>query len=213
MKTQYSLVERVRRSSISRIVLPCIAASLALSAAGGAHASTFTVSLSQSGPDVVATGSGTIDLTGLTSFGSGFANNEMYPDHGIIGIGVSATKDIYSGTSGPFSFGSGGASFPSSWTGDSVSLEDFGLDIDVPQGYVSNSSLSGSATFAGTTLAHLGLTSGTYTWTWNNGANSFVIQVPPFRTVPEPASWALMLAGVGLLGASLRMARVARRSA
>jgi hypothetical protein len=165
------------------------------------------VSLAQMGPDVVATGSGTIDLTGLTSFGTFVTNNEMYPAHGIIGVGPTASKDTYSGESGPFSFGPGTAAFPSSSTGDAVSLEDFGLDIDVPAGYASGAGLFGTATFANTTLAKLGLTTGTYTWTWNNGANSFVIQVPTFRTVPEPSSWALMLVGAGLLGASLRAAR------
>lgn len=195
------------RSGLGRLAPPCLAASLALLAAGMAHASTFTVTLAQSGPDVVATGTGTIDLTGLTSFGTFVTNNEMYPDHGIIGVGGTASKDTYSGESGPFSFGSGTAAFPSSSTGDPVSLEDFGLFIDVPQGYLSGASLNGTATFASTTLGALGVKPGTYTWTWNSGANSFVIVVPSFRGVPEPATWALMLAGVGLLGASLRTAR------
>jgi PEP-CTERM motif len=206
--TGYSVAAQGRRSSFTRFLLPCMAASLALLAAGASRASTFTVTLAQVGPDVVATGSGSIDLTGLTSFGSGFANNEMYPDHGIIGVGPTANKDQYSGESGPFSFGPGGAAFPSTWSGDAVSLEDFGLGIDVPAGYVSGTSLSGSATFASTTLGKLGLTSGTYTWTWNNGTDDFVIQVPTFRgNTPEPETWALMLAGVGMLGASLRAAR------
>src|SRR5215831_5949629 len=178
MKMQYSAAARGRRSSFGRFVLPCMTVSLVLAAAGLARASTFVVTLAQVGPDVVATGSGTIDLTGLTSFGSAFANNEMFPAHGIIGVGPSGTKDQYSGETGPSNFGPGNPSFPSSFSGDSVSLEDFGLGIDVPQGYVSGASLSGSATFAGTMLANLGLTPGVYTWTWNSGANSFVIDVP-----------------------------------
>ena len=192
-------------SSFSRFVLPCMTATLALSAAGIARASTFTVTLAQVGPDVVATGSGTIDLTGLTSFGSAFSNNEMYPGHGILGVGPSGMIDQYTGSSGPSSFGPGFASFPSSASGDHVDLEDFGLGIDVPQGYVSGASLAGSATFAGTTLGKLGVTSGTYTWTWDGGADSFVLQIPTF--VPEPGAWALMLAGVGVLGVRLRAAR------
>jgi hypothetical protein len=31
--------------------------------------------------------------------------------------------------------------------------------------------------------------------------------VPTFPAVPEPTTWALMLAGVGMLGANLRTAR------
>ena len=61
----------------------------------------------------------------------------------------------------PASFGPGSAAFPSSTTGDSVFLEDFGLDIDVPQGYVSGTALSSSATFDNATLASLGVTPGT----------------------------------------------------
>ena len=114
--------------------------------------------------------------------------------------------DLYSGTSGPFSFGPGSATFPSATSGDSVFLEDFGLDIDVPQGYVSGSGLSSSATFAGTTLFKLGVTSGTYTWTWDSGANSFVLVIPTV-TVPEPATWTLALVGFAGLGAALRSHR------
>jgi hypothetical protein len=165
------------------------------------------MTLAQVGPDVVATGSGTIDLTGLTSFGSSFASPELYPLHGIIGVGLSGTTDLYSGTSGPFSFGPGSATFPSATSGDSVFLEDFGLDIDVPQGYVSGASLSGSASYTGTIFS-LGLTPGTYTWTWDSGANSFVLVIPP-ATVPEPATWTLALVGLAGLGAVLRSHRKA----
>jgi hypothetical protein len=115
--------------------------------------------------------------------------------------------DLYSGTSGPFSFGPGGGTFPSATSGDSVFLEDFGLDIDVPQGYVSGASLSGSASYTGTIFS-LGLTPGTYTWTWDSGANSFVLVIPP-ATVPEPATWTLALVGLAGLGAVLRSHRKA----
>jgi hypothetical protein len=190
-------MKTLSRSSFSRFVLPCMTATLVLLASGIARAdSIYIVTLTQVGPNVVATGSGAIDLTGLTSFGSPFASPELFPAHGIIGTGPSGTIDFYSGLSGPFSFGPGDAAFPSSTSGDSVFLEDFGLDVDVPQGYVSGTSLSSSATFDSATLASLGVTPGTHTWTWNSGANSFVLQVPVAPT-PEPSS--LLLMGTGLL--------------
>jgi hypothetical protein len=194
------------RLLFSRFVLPCTTATLALFAtATTSTGSTFTVTLAQVGPDVVATGSGTIDLTGLTSFGSSFSSPELYAAHGILGVGPSGTIDLYTGPSGPFDFGPGGAFFPSTTSGDSVFLEDFGLDIEVPQGYVSGSSLSGSASYTGTIFS-LGLTPGTYTWTWDSGANSYVLVIPP-GTVPEPATWTLALIGLAGLGAALRSHR------
>ena len=193
------------RSLFGRLAASCITATLAVLAAPFANASVFTVTLAQVGPDVVATGSGTIDLTGLTSFGSFPTSPELYADHGIIGVGPSTTTDLYTGPTGPFSFGPGSAFFPAATSGDSVFLEDFGLDLDVPQGYVSGTSLSGSASYAGT-ITSLGLMPGTYTWTWNSGANSYVLVIP-MATVPEPSAWTLMLIGVASLGAAMRSLR------
>jgi len=126
----------------------------------------------------------------------------MYPAHGIMGIGPFANVDFYAGSSGPASFGPGFGGFASSASGDSVFLEDFRIDILVPQGYVSGTSLSGSATYSGT-LASLNVTPGTYTWTWDSGANSYVLNIPPAPAVPELGTLSLLalaLAGVAVLG-------------
>ena len=57
--------------------------------------------------------------------------------------------------------------------------------------------LSDTATWDDTTISGLGLTPGTYTWTWGSGAtaDSFVINIPP---VPEPTT--LTLLGSALFG-------------
>src|SRR5438270_5178188 len=66
----------------------------------------YTVTLQQVGPDVVATGSGAIDLTGLTFSQSGsldpyvMPHSVLFPTHGIIGISTGPTSssvDTYTG--------------------------------------------------------------------------------------------------------------------
>jgi hypothetical protein len=184
-------------------------ATLVLLTTGIAQASTYTVTLTQVGADVVATGSGTVDLTGLDSFGSTTSFPELYPNHGIIGVGPGGNVDFYAGLSGPSSFGPGFGGFAVSTSGDTVLLEDFGIDLFVPHGYVSDTFLSGTATYAGT-IASNNLTPGTYTWTWDSGANDFVLDVPSIPSTPEPSTWAMMLIGfVGLGYAGYRKARQA----
>jgi hypothetical protein len=42
----------------------------------------------------------------------------------------------------------------------------------VPSGYVSNTNISGTATYTNLTIAEAGLTPGTYTWSWGSGGNA-----------------------------------------
>jgi hypothetical protein len=42
----------------------------------------------------------------------------------------------------------------------------------VPQGYVSGTVISGSMTYDSQTIAGMGLTSGTYTWSWGTGGDT-----------------------------------------
>jgi hypothetical protein len=53
--------------------------------------------------------------------------------------------------------------------------------------------------FANQTFASIGLTPGTYTWTWGSGSNadSLTVQIGP-AAVPEPAS--VLVVEVGFLG-------------
>ncbi len=185
----------------------------ALAVAQPAHA-TFVVDIVQSGPNVVMSGSGTVDLTGLTFvFPSDFFPF-VEPVGGLLlngGVSNFVATDVYSGTSGPTQFGSGGITRPNSETGDLVGINNGTGDdfVYVPSGYVSGSSLSGSMTFNNTTISALGITGGTYTWTWGTGpdADSFIIVVP---TAPEPG--ALTLLASGCLGLALLRHRIAVRT-
>jgi hypothetical protein len=136
----------------------------------------YTVTLQQVGPDVVATGGGAIDLTGLTFSG---------------GVGLGA---YYTGhTIGPTSFGG----FPLSSSVITVSSGNFariattgiyGFRLRVPAGYVSGTALSGSLTYGSASLATLGVTPGTYVWKWGTRANqNFTLQIK----TPLPGSTAI----------------------
>ena len=140
----------------------------------------YTVTLQQVGPDVVATGSGAINLTGLTFEYSAGANSEMRPSPATILTGptTSSSVDLYTEPRGPTSFGTSGFfTLASSGSGDTVGTaadcSKDGSDCDrfliVPRGYVSGTFLSDSATYSGKTFATLGVTPGTYIWTWGTG--------------------------------------------
>lgn len=160
------------------------------------------MNISQVASDVVATASGTLNLGGLTFFDqdNGGLNAFVFPSFGAVGVGPAPSDtDIYTGAiSGPATFGTGARTGASSGTGDAFVLNEFTQLLFVPRGYVSGSSLSGSANFADATLASLGITPGTYVYRWGSGANAdtFTIDI---ATVPEPSTWAMMLVGFGSL--------------
>jgi hypothetical protein len=71
----------------------------------------------------------------------------------------------------------------------------------VPAGYVSGNALSDTSTYSGQTFSSLGVTPGTYKWTWGSGANqNFTLVIGGGSTVPEPSTWAMMLIGFAGLG-------------
>src|SRR5438309_9592142 len=124
----------------------------------------YTVTLQQVGPDVVATGSGAIDLRGLTFSISTFLGPQITPSfHGLghlSGVGCSISTgpfsppqsvDSYVGASGPMSFGTSSFQsqmFANSGGGNMVgiaagsSFEFTGVNLSVPRGYVSGTFLS-----------------------------------------------------------------------
>jgi len=76
-------------------------------------------------------------------------------------------------------------------------------------GYVSGNPLSDTSTYNNATFASLGVTPGTYVWTWGTGthADSFTLQIGP-AAVPEPASLTVLALGLAGLGMALRTRRV-----
>ena len=98
----------------------------------------YLVTLEQQGPNVVATGSGTINLAGVSFLGTVLGNvgGSLTPNGGSVFVG-SGTEDMYTGFSGPTDFGPGNNIFSDSDSGSSVGI--FGLAdiLYVPSGYTS----------------------------------------------------------------------------
>ena len=174
-------------------------------------AQAYTVTLEQMGADVVANGSGAINLTGLAFFGPGsFFITTLVPSLGRISTGPPpsglGSVDVYRVFSGPANFGSGGQhnATESLSSGNFVGIQASVDELFVPHGYISNSALSSSATWTGATFASLGVTPGTYVWTWGTGANQNFTLIIGGAGVPDGGSTVSLL-GCALLGlAALR---------
>jgi len=172
------------------ILATTLAIALAWLSVRPAQAGGYTITLQQVGPNVVATGSGSIDLTGLTRSGSGSTSPAIRPAiapfgnrtlPAFINTGpASSSVDFYDGASGPGGFGSIRTTSASSGSGDMVGIATniFGKALVVPRGYVSGTALSDMAIYSGTTLATLQVIPGTYVWTWGAAANqNFTLKI------------------------------------
>jgi hypothetical protein len=83
----------------------------------------FTITMEQVGSNVVANGSGAINLTGLTFDGSGSGGAaDVFASSGGISIGATVDTTLYNGFTGPTSFGSGGVHLANTSSGDFVSI-------------------------------------------------------------------------------------------
>jgi hypothetical protein len=191
----------------SLLTLVC-AVSASLLLIGSPAQAGFIVTLEQEGLNVLATGNGTIDLTGLMFNGTLFPgfNTDMVPKPSTMLIGPTSSPPItqYLGASGPPSFGSGSITLANSGTGDFVGIF-AATAVEVPQGYMSNSPLSDSATWDNANFQSLGVTPGTYKWTWGTGPNqNFTLKIIGPATMPDSGSTCgLLLFSVAVLfGAS-----------
>ena len=141
----------------------------------------YTATLSQVGPNVVATGSGSLNLTALAFFSNVLAPAVITGNTAVLGTGPAVPTAVtsYTGIAGSTNFGPGIQTLASSGFGDVVAVAGNSTAIGVPQGYVSGAALNSGATWNGTTFAALGITPGTYVWTWGAGptADSFTLQI------------------------------------
>jgi hypothetical protein len=168
----------------------------------------FTITLEQIGSNVVANGSGAINLTGLTfAGGAAIGGGGIQASAGQIITGSPGSASAYTGLNGPTSFGSGGLFNASTSSGDLFGRFPtfLGGPLLVPEDYASGDPLTNSMTFNNATFASLGVTPGTYTWTWGTGLpnQNFTLTIQR-AGVPDGGSTVSLL-GFALLGlAALR---------
>ncbi len=185
------------------IVLPClVAAFLALASTASAG---YTVTLTQTATGVVANGSGEVDMSGLRYSSTGSIGQlGIDPALGQIAIGAQASNvDVYYSPTTlavPSMFGPGTSlTTPTAGSGPEVGiLANFAV-LALPSGYISDTALSDSATWSNATLASLGVTPGTYVWTWGAGADQeFTLDIEGASPTPIPGTdWHF---GTGLVG-------------
>jgi hypothetical protein len=150
--------------------------------------------------NVVATATGTVDLSALSIIETGTPGNGMLPAFGVVQVGTTLVEDnVWGNIAGPASFGPGTGLFEhsSSHSGDFFGVAGKGQGIEVSTTYVSGAPLSGTATWADATFSSLGLTPGTYNYTWGSGPTADTLTV---NIVPEPASlWLGVIGSVGVI--------------
>jgi hypothetical protein len=163
-----------------------LAALIALLLAGVAPSAqgALIVDAFETGPNVMFTGSGSLNLGAWTNILQTDEFGRVFPNSGDIVVGPTPNipVDRYQtgvNFSGPSSFGTGSDGFADSGSDDIFGIIFGADDLIVPRDYVSGDPLSGSSTYLSETFASLGMTPGTYTWSWGSGstADSFTLKV------------------------------------
>lgn len=163
-----------------------------------AHA-VYTIQIVETGGDVVATGSGSLNMTAVSSMIGASQWAFIIPSAPWVTVGqtVGTGVDYYTMQNfvTPPNMGAGGFVTATSGSGGNVGVTP--ATVIVPLGYVSGTALpSSTSTWAGASLASLGLTPGSYTWSWGSGptADSVVVNVVAAspQAVPTLGEYAML---------------------
>jgi hypothetical protein len=180
---------------------------------GVAHAAA-TITFTEVGPDVQADLVGTLNTAGLNLAAGppGFDKAQVLPNSAFALLADSNGDyfDSYTGISGPTSLGpSSTDTYAFSASGNAVGVDMRGTpSLIVPLNFT-NGSVSSTATWVLKSFSSLGLTPGTYTYTW--AGDSLTIQIGP-APAPVPVlsrsvQMVLALMVIMLVGWNLRHER------
>jgi len=194
-------------SSLFRSITPLAAGLLLISGVPQNLQAAVIINVVESGNDVIFSGNGTLDVSNLTSQGSGNL---------LAGIDFGAEVLIGGDPSGfpavDFYGATGELSIPPVFGADQFTVANLGTGprmgiafsafanqvapaVVVPAGYVSGTQLSSTSTYAGQSFASLGLIPGTYVWSWSD--DSLTLNI---AQVPVPAAVWLFGSALSLLG-------------
>ncbi len=187
------------------------AAAMALCVMPAAADAAISVRIGNFGNDVVAKFSGSLNLAGtdrLSEDESPFFTNSTLGSS-FFRIGGDANMVYFDGFSGPAAFGSGLANVASGFGLEgalALSAFDDTTYVGVASGY-DGAAIAGASLFRNTSIAALGLTSGTYTYRSDFDTITVDVGVADIGAVPEPSTWALMFAGFAMVAGATRYRR------
>lgn len=195
---------RKRRNQHSYLALSAAAlALLAMLLAPAIARAGYTVTLQQVGTSVVANGNGSLDLSNLIYSTLAANNPGINPAGAYLMMGTDTTnvrlysQSNYASFTGPTQLGATNFFFtpgtiagqPNDFVGITAStyIEIADTTPFIP-GTQTTETLTSSDTYTNTTIAGLGLTPGTYEWSWGTGANqNFTLDIGGTAApVPEP---------------------------
>jgi hypothetical protein len=142
------------------------------------------ITMKEVGSDVVMSGSGSLDIFDLFPIGDGFSISYVAPIVSRFACGLEGAGpfngSIFTGATlnKPSNFGFSAQTIATSGTGDlfGVNLYGFGVDaVFLPTDYVGGSPLNGTSTYSNSTFSSLGVTPGTYVWSWGSDSITMII--------------------------------------
>lgn len=199
-----------------KVALYLVAATLA-AVTSPANAA-VNIYMSDNGTDTFVQVLGSLNLAGFTKITPNGTEpgSDMVQGHNSILYTGNPNQGLqaYSGLTNNNVFGGFSTSFANSGTGTG-----FGINgvytlphLLLPIAYTSGGAINSSATFLFKTLDSMGLSRGDYVFSSSSDAITLHVgqAAPVASAVPEPATWGMMVLGMGLVGGVMRRRRNVR---